>query len=385
MTAAILVIIFACAIFWLVFFKLKLIRLTPGWGILFTFFVLHLFLVFLIGLRFVTPNSTNAIVVQRTIQLIPRLPEPTLVTEVLVDENVPVKKGQPLIQFDRRPYEYKVNQIQAQLAEANQNVLILEADVEVATQKVALAKVELDYQLYRQKIYDKLVKEQVVKQEDLEQMRTRVNGAQATTDGAVAALQRARLQNTSAIGGVNTAVANIEAQLKQALYYLDNTTLVAPEDGRIINLQVRPGMVSGIFRIGGIAALIADADSYLLATYYQENLKYVRVGQPVEVAFDLYPGQIFEGTVKDIWRANGSGQYLPSDEIPKFHPLPSDVPQGQYAVQIFLKDSDPSRFPIGAQGSAAIYTSGEHGAWAALRMISIRAQSWLNWLYPINF
>ena len=55
--------------------------------------------------------------------------------------------------------------------------------------------------------------------------------------------------------------------------------------------QVRPGMVSGIYRIGGIAALIADADRYLLATFYQENLKYVRPGQPVEVAFDLYPGR----------------------------------------------------------------------------------------------
>jgi hypothetical protein len=31
MTAAILVIIAACAVFWLVFFRLKLLRLTPGW------------------------------------------------------------------------------------------------------------------------------------------------------------------------------------------------------------------------------------------------------------------------------------------------------------------------------------------------------------------
>ena len=84
MTAAILVIVVACTIFWLVFFKLRLIRLTPGWGIIFAFFVVHLLLVFIIGLRFVTPYSTNATVVQHTIQLIPRLPEPTLVTAVLV-------------------------------------------------------------------------------------------------------------------------------------------------------------------------------------------------------------------------------------------------------------------------------------------------------------
>ena len=184
---------------------------------------------------------------------------------------------------------------------------------------------------------------------------------------------------------MNTAVAANEAQLKQARYYLDNTTLAAPEDGQIVNLQVRPGMVSGIYRIGGIAALIADADRYLLATYFQENLKYVQPGQPVEVAFDLYPGQIFRGRVDTIWKANGSGQYLPSDEIPKFHPVGPDVPQGQYAVKILLDDPDASKFPIGAQASAAIYTNGETGAWAALRKISIRAHSWFNWLYPMPF
>jgi multidrug resistance efflux pump len=280
MTAAILVIIAACAVFWLVFFRLKLLRLTPGWGIVFAFFVLHLFLVFLIGLRFVTPNSANATMVQRTIQLIPRLPEPSLVTAVLVEENVLVKKDQVLFLFDRRPYEYKVEQIEAQLAEAEQNVLVLQADVEVATQKVNKAKNELGYVLYQKQDFDKLAQEQAVREEDVVQWNTRVNSAQATTDEAIAELQRARLKYKSEINGMNTMVANMAAQLQLARYYLDNTALVAPEDGRIINLQVRPGMVSGILRVGGIAALIADADRYLLATFYQENLKYVRRVSP---------------------------------------------------------------------------------------------------------
>ena len=71
-------------------------------------------------------------------------------------------------------------------------------------------------------------------------------------------------------------------------------------------------MVSGIYRVGGIAALIADADRYVLATFYQQNLKYVRPGQRVEVALNLHPGQIFAGKVDSIWRGNGVGQYLPS-------------------------------------------------------------------------
>ena len=343
------------------------------------------FLVFIIGLRFVTPNSANATVVQHTIQLIPRLPEPTLVTDVLVEENMPVKKGQPLFQFDRRPYEYKVQQLEAQLAEAKQNVLVLQSNVDAAAQTATRAKVQLDYQQYQKTLFDKLAQEQAVREEDVVQRATSVASAQATRDGALAELEVARLKYKSEIDGVNTAVASIEAQLRQAQYYLDNTSLVAPEDGRIINLQVRPGMVSGIFRIGGIAALIAEADRYLLATFYQENLKYVQPGQSVEVALDLYPGQIFAGKVDSIWRGNGAGQYLPSDEIPKFQQPAPNVPQGQYAVKILLDGANQSKFPIGAQGSAAIYTNGEHGAWAALRKISIRAHSWLNWLYPINF
>jgi multidrug resistance efflux pump len=385
MTAAILVIIVACAVFWLVFFKLKLLRLSPGWALVFTFFVLHLFLVFLIGLRFMTPNSANATVVQHTIQLIPRLPDPTLVTEVLVEENVPVKKGEPLFQFDRRPYEYKVQQLEAQLAEAKQNVMVLQADVEIATQKTAKAKVELGYEQYQKGMFAKLVQEQAVREEQIVQTDTRVESAQAAHQEALAELLRARLKYKSEINGVNTTVASLEAELRQARYYLDNTTLTAPEDGRIINLQVRPGMVSGTIRLGAIAALIADADRYVLATYFQENLKYVRRGQPVEVSFDLYPGQIFAGKVEDIWQGNGAGQYLPSAEIPKFQPSPATPLQTQYAVKIILDVPDQSKFPIGAQGIAAIYTTGERGAWAALRRISIRAHSWANWLYPINF
>jgi multidrug resistance efflux pump len=301
-----------------------------------------------------------------------------------VEDNVPVKKDQPLFQFDRRPYEYKVQQVEAQLAEAKQNVHVLNADVAAASQKAKRTKAELDYDKFQKQLFDKLAKEQAVREEDVVKWTTQVEAAEATRDEAVAELERARLKYGSEINGVNTTVANLEAQLRQARYYLDNTTLTAPEDGRIINLQVRAGMVSGTIRAGGIAALIADADRYLLATFYQENLKYVRPGQPVEVALDLYPGQIFAGKVADIWRGNGAGQYLPSDELPKFQPPPPNVPQGQYAVKIVLEDPDQLKFPIGAQGIAAIYTGGEHGAWAALRKISIRAHSWFNWLYPFD-
>jgi len=105
---------------WLTFFKFKWMKFNVTWGIVSVFVGLHLLIIFLIGLRFVTPYSTDARVIQHTIQLTPRLSEPTLVTAVLVQSNVPVKKGQPLFQFDRRVYEYKVRELKAELAKAKQ-------------------------------------------------------------------------------------------------------------------------------------------------------------------------------------------------------------------------------------------------------------------------
>ena len=108
----------AAMLVWLVFFKLKWLKFSIAWGIFSSMAVVHLLIIFMIGLRFMTPLATEASVIQHTIQLIPRLPEPTLVTAVLVQPNVPVKKGQPLFQFDRRPYEYKVKQLEAQTRRA---------------------------------------------------------------------------------------------------------------------------------------------------------------------------------------------------------------------------------------------------------------------------
>ena len=178
-------------------------------------------------------------------------------------------------------------------------------------------------------------------------------------------------------------MATVQAELDQARYYLDNTLMSAPEDGYVINLQVRPGMVAGDIRLGAIASFICDADRYLLASFFQENLKYVKPGQVVEAAIDLYPGQIFPGKVLAIWRGSGSGQMLPSGALPDFSAVPPKVPQGQFAVAIQLDEADQSRFPIGTQGRAAIYTN-PHSGFVILRKIGIRAYTWFNWVYPFS-
>lgn len=425
MSIALLITFIFVLLVWLVFFKFKWLKFSIAWGIVTALFGVHIFLIFIIGLRFVTPYSTNVRVVQHTIQLIPRLPEPTLVTAVLVKPDVPVRKGQPLFQFDRRPYEYQVRQLEAQrdaasasaksakykveqlkagLASANQDVRMYKADLQAAEHKVVRTKSELEYAKYQQQLSYGLAQKGAGPEEDAQKWKAQMNANEAAVMEATAEAERSRLKYQSQWEGVNTTVASATAQLKEseaaerqatatitslqaqlelARYYLDNTLMVAPEDGHIVNLQVQTGMVAGIVRIGGIASFIVDADRYLLASFTQETLKYVKVGQPVEVALDLYPGQVFGATVNSIWWANGEGQYLPSDIIPKFYPADPKLPQGEFAVKIYLKNPSKVGLPIGAQGAVAIYTSG--GGFAALRRITIRMHSWFNWLYPMPF
>jgi len=369
-------------IFWLIFGKLKLARFSMTWGAVYALVVGHLLLVFLIGMRFVTPYSTSATIVQPTIQLVPRLTAPTLVTAVLVEPNVVVRKGTPLFQFDRRPYEYNVAQLKSQLAQARQDVRIFRADLDVATQKVSKARSELAYAQWQQNRAQELARQGAGSEEDAQRAASELAIRTASLKEAQAEESRARFRYESEIGGVNTEVASALAELETAQYYLDNTTMVAPEDGYIVNLQVRPGMVAGDYRIGAIASFICTGERYLLASYTQENLKYVKPGQSAEVAFNLYPGQIFKGKVTSVWKASGDGQYLPSGVLPVFRPLPPEAPQGMYAVRIDMDSTEQSLFPIGAQGTAAIYTGG--GGFAVLRRISIRTHTWLNWLYPLD-
>ena len=278
------------------------------------------------------------------------------------------------------------------------------ADLDAAEQKVIRTKSELEYAKYQQQLSQGLAQKGAGPDEDAQKWQAQVNADEASVSEATAEAERSRLKYQSQWEGVNTTVAGAVAQLKEseavqkqaaatisavqaqlelARYYLDNTLMVAPEDGYIVNLQVQPGMVAGIVRIGGIASFIVDKDRYLLVSFNQGTLKYVKPGQPVEVALDLYPGQVFAAKVDSVWWANGEGQYLPSDIIPQFYPADPTKPQGEFAVKIYLDHPSKVGLPIGAQGAAAIYTSG--GGFAALRKITIRMHSWFNWLYPMPF
>ncbi|MBK0327803.1 HlyD family secretion protein [Rhodobacteraceae bacterium F11138] len=367
------------AFVWVVFVKFKWLRFTPTWGLISAFFLLHLLIVPLVGTRMQSPFSTDVRVVRHTVQLVPRLPEPTMVTEVRVKENTPVKKGDVLFVFDQTVYKSQVKSAQAALVAAKQNAKILEADIAVAKDSVARAQSELDFATVQQDRFATLASQRAGSQESADEWTSRVNSAQASLAEAQESQKRAELAYASQIDGVNTAVVQAEEQLAQAQYYLSQTEMKAPNDGVIVNLQVQEGMVSGILRVGAIATLILDQDPYLIAAYRQENLMNVRKGQPVVVAINTYPGQHFSGKVDEVWYASRRGQYTPSGTLPLFPDIPIHT-EARLPVKITL--DDPSiPLGIGVGGATVILTSDDPFTW--LGQISLRSYTWARWVYPL--
>lgn len=380
MTVALIITLLYGVAIWLIFFQFRWLKFNIMWGVVTFWIGFHLMLVFLIAVRFFTPYSIDGHVIRQTIQIVPRLPEPTILVEAVAQQNMPVKKGDVLYRFDRTIYEARLREKEAKVVEAAQNVLILEQDIAIATDAVAAATAAQTYAAEQVKRYSDLVPRGGAKQETLDKWNEQLVAANSQLSEAEANQKKAQLAFDAQINGVNAQLVEAEAQLEMSRYYLEQTTLLAPADGIIISQQARPGLVVGDRRIGSIAALITDENPYFLATYYQEHLKLVESGQMAEVALDLFPGQIFKGKVVSIWDGTGQGQLVPSGDVPKF-PIPKL--QGRFAVEITVDDPALPRFPAGAHGAAAIYT-GRAGVFQVIRRINIRMYSWMNFLFPLD-
>lgn len=365
---------------WLMFFKLKLLKFTPLWAMISFWFGLHLLLLFIIAPRFFQPGSEDLRVIRHNVQLVPRLPDPTLLTAVLVKPDEYVKKGTPLFEFDKSVYQYRVDNAKAQVAAAEQHVLVLKANLEAVSQQVAQAKANEQFAQRQVTRYEAMAKEGAGSQQDLQQWQDQLVVNQADIQVALANEKKAKLEYEAQIDGVNTKVAEAKSVLQEQEYYLGQTTIHAPADGYITNLQARPGLVVGGRRIGAIASFICEEEPYILATFFQSHLMYVKEGQPVEIALDTYPGQIFEGEVEAVWKAAGQGQMMPTGMLPTFE---EPLPKGRFPVKIRINDPDPL-LAAGVQGAVAIYT-GEGNSFSILRRIEIRSYSYGNYLYPMPF
>lgn len=309
-SAVVIILCVYVAAMWAVFSRFKLVRW--GWlsgtiSILVGVFILATFLALFNNL---TPSG-KVTVAGRVIEVTPNVTGQVIA--IPVKPNVPVKSGDILFQLDPAPFQYKVAQLQASLAAAKQQTQILKANYDQATANVAGLEAQYKYNAKRlddiQKLYASGSNTEFKEQDTQVQFETvgsQLNVAKATQ-------QSAKLALDSEIGGVNTTVAQMQAQLENAVWELAQTTIRAPADGYATAVALTVGDRASQLR--SVMSFIVENEITIVGMFSQNGFQTIKAGAPVNIVFDNVPGRIYHAKIIEIPKGIGQGQIAASGTL----------------------------------------------------------------------
>jgi multidrug resistance efflux pump len=399
----VLILAIYAAIVWFVFIKMKWLPWNTGTQVIVVIIPVVGMTILILTLNVVAPSSADVRVIKYVVNVVPQVRG--RVTEVPVEPNRLVKKGEVLFKLDPTPYELTVRSLEAQLANTSASERELGEQLAGAVGKVdesrgaikqADAKVEevqskLDLARLRVTQNRELVRTGAGDKFALERAETDVRELTAQLEDARSVAVQARASEVQASAGERqirqrmggkanneyAPVAQVRAQLENARWELSQTTVTAPADGYAINVQLRPGSFTAAFPI--TPAMTFVEESYqVIALFGQNELREVEPGNEAEFNLNAYPGKIFKAKVDSIVWAQGQGQIANSTQLPMtgYGPMPA----GRFPVKFTVDEKDAGLFlPAGAVGHGAIYT--EHGEMIhIIRKVIMRVGTKLDYL-----
>jgi multidrug resistance efflux pump len=299
------------------------------------------------------------------------------VEEVLVEPNVPVKKGAPLFRMDPTEKQHQVDLYSAQLAAADTQVAGLAQQLAEAKAKVQKVSADLEVQRLMYQQVSNAAGEGAAASIRVETQRQQVAALEADLVAAGAAREAAQLALDSNVKGKPTAVAEVLANLDQARYELANTTVRAPSDGYVSNLQLHPGAYIRLKT--PVMTFISSEEPWIVAKTLQNGIQRLAPGDKAEVAFAMYPGKVFDAEVVSVVWANGNAQGVPSGVLP---PEQQVHPGMEFFVRLRMTETSPD-YPLrfGARAIVAMYSHDCADFLKLLRQIEIQSESFLDYLF----
>jgi multidrug resistance efflux pump len=352
----ILLIIYS-VIVWLIFFKFKLLPWNITSQVIVVTIPIIALTILILFMNIVAPSSSDVRAQNYVIPIVPRVTGQ--VTEVPIEPNRPIKKGDVLFKLDPVPFEAAEKAADATLRGAKDQL-------NNATNKKASLTPRIDLAKKRVEQFTALSAAGAGKRADLEQAQSDLGNLQSEFLAADATESQARAQ-----------ISKSEADLINAKFDLDGTTYLAPANGRVANLALRPGVRATQFATMPVMSFIEEDNPWLLAFFRQNELRYVEAGDEAEIYMMQYPGRIIKCVVDSILWATAQGQMPISGNLQ--NTLPVAAPEQRIAVRLVLAPKDRDLFlAAGARGAGAIYT--EHGKIIhIIRKVFLRVSAKLDW------
>lgn len=349
---------------------------------LWTFIVLILcivlMVVYLVGDR-LTPFTTQARVHAFVIPVAPQVAGRLI--SVDVKNNQMVKAGQQLFSIDPGSFELAVQAAEAALKNTRQSI-------EAGISNVAAARANVDSSKANVwKTEQDAIRMRRIREEDAGAIsERRIQSAEASLASAQARQTASESSLEAAISSLGSTDEN-NAQIQQAVTNLENarlnldrTVVYAPRDGMITDLQVDRGNFAST--AAPLMTFIAINDTWIQADLSENNLGHVNAGDLVEITFDVRPGKVFKGSV----RQTGYGVQVNSNALGTLPTIDNDRnwlrDEQRFAVTIDFEASDlsGSNLRVGSQASVIVYT-GDNGIMNALGRFYIRLSALLSYAY----
>jgi multidrug resistance efflux pump len=401
---------------WLIFIKLKLLPWTTPWKVGVAIFPIVAIAFLLLLLNIVAPTTTDVRVVNYVVPIVSQVRG--RVTEVPVENNRPVKKNDVLFKIDPTPFKNEVSSLEAQLASEEAKVGAdraklgetqarladavsterqLREELNAAIGQVGLYSASLELARKRVGQNTELVAKGAGNKFDLEQAQTSVEELSAQLAAARASEQQIKEKLSGRVNGDLATVAEVKAQiataqaqmkvsqaqadttrakLENAKWDLSQTSVLAPGNGTMVNVMLRPGYFVAGMPFNEVMTYV-DSEYQIFALFGQNELHQVEPGNEVEITLDTYPGRVIKGHVDSIIWAQAQGQLEASGDLPR---TVLTAPPGRFPVKVIVDERDRSLFlAAGARGSAAIYT--EHLAIVhIIRKVLLRVASYLDYI-----
>lgn len=229
-----------------------------------------------------------------------------VVQKIYTYEGTRVKKGQIVAQLDDQDLiaavtaaEDEVNRAKAALAMARARLdhlrsLPFPEDLRIAEARLRLAQANLEAERLKFARADSLWARRYVTIAEYEAARTRLEQTRSQHEIAVENLSAVRQRPSPAQIREAEAEVNVnEVALVKAQHSLDltretleRTTLRTPEDGVVLRVDLKPGMLADQ---GALVMLIGGGEGPILRSWVKEiNAWKVRPGQPVEILSNVF-------------------------------------------------------------------------------------------------
>lgn len=240
------------------------------------------------------------------------------IIEVNVKTGDRIKEGDTLFRIDPEPFQYAVNQLEAEL-------ILAESNLSDATE---------------------LFEKQFASEKDVER-------AQASVDSLV-------------------------AQLANARFELAETDIRSEGEGYMAQVRLRPGALAVPMPMKPLMTFVNDQDRFLLGGFQQNPLQNIQPGFEAEVIFIALPGKVFSATVAGMSEIMGQGQLLPDDRLISVEGV---TRPGRVLVRIDIEDDlSAYQLPAGAKAYIAVYSETWKPV-AMIRKVILRVMSWENYLF----